>query len=137
VTDQEASLQERSAAQTFALVLGAGLLAAGLAGFFYNGDFTSNEAVHDKLLGLFSVNGWHNVLHVASGAIGLAVASSSADSRAYAYWLGALYLALALWGFVAGSGHSILGVVPVNTWDNALHLLIGVTGAAAGAAVRR
>jgi hypothetical protein len=35
---------------------------------------------------------------------------------------------------VIGSGESILGVVPVNTEDNVLHLALGVLGPLAGLA---
>jgi hypothetical protein len=35
---------------------------------------------------------------------------------------------------VIGSGESILGIIPVNTEDNFLHLLLGLTGIAAGLA---
>ena len=61
---------------------------------------------------MLAVNGWENVLHVATGAIGLLVAGYAA--RQYALWLGALYLALAIWGFAICSGDSILGLFPTN-----------------------
>jgi hypothetical protein len=101
-------------------LVGSGLVALGIAGYFYNGDFTSNEAVHDDLLGIFPVNGWENALYVASGALLLA-------SRSLAIPVAALYLALAIWGFLLGSGESILSIVPVNTADDILHLGIGLT----------
>ena len=41
---------------------------------------------------------------------------------------------VAIWGFIIGSGDSILSIVPVNTSDNILHLILGLTGLAAGAA---
>ena len=41
---------------------------------------------------------------------------------------------VAIWGFIIGSGDSILGIVPVNTADNVLHLILGLAGLAAGAA---
>jgi hypothetical protein len=42
-------------------------------------------------------------------------------------------LAAAL-GFVAGDGDEILDLIPVNTEDNVLHLLIGIAGVGAGLA---
>ena len=33
-----------------------------------------------------------------------------------------MYLVVAIWGFVIGDGESILGLIPVNTEDNFLHL---------------
>jgi hypothetical protein len=45
-----------------------------------------------------------------------------------------VYIAIAIWGFIIGDGHSILGFIPVNTEDNFLHLILGVLGLAAGLA---
>jgi len=124
----------RSPAQVYALLFGAVLTIAGIVGFFYNSDFTSNKAVHDDVFGILSVNGWHNVVHIATGVLGLAAASAYASARGYAIGLGIVYIAVAVWGFIIGSGDSILSIIPVNTPDNVLHLLIGVAGIAAGMA---
>ena len=78
------------------------------------------------------MNGWHNFVHIATGAVGLlAFAAGAYAARTYALGLGVLYIAVAIWGFVVGDGDSILSIVPVNTEDNVLHLMIGVTGLAA------
>jgi hypothetical protein len=126
----------RSPAQVYALLVGAMLTVAGIAGFFYNSDFTSDKSVRDAVLGIFDVNGWHNVFHIATGALGLVAAGSYASGRSYALVLGIVYIAVAIWGFIVGDGDSILSILPVNTADNVLHLLIGVSGIAAGTATR-
>ena len=123
----------RTPAQLYALVFGATLVVAGIMGFFYSADFGSPGEV-DGVLGILDVNGWHNLVHIASGALGLAVMSSYASSRAYALGFGAVYIVVAILGFIAGSGDEIFNVIPVNTEDNVLHLLIGVAGLGAGAA---
>jgi hypothetical protein len=125
---------QRSPAQLYALIFGAVLTVAGIVGFFYNSDFTSNKSVHDEVFGILSVNGWHNVVHIATGVLGLMAASSYSSSRVYALGLGVVYIVVAIWGFIIGSGDSILSIIPVNTADNVLHLLIGVAGIAAGVA---
>jgi hypothetical protein len=126
---------ERSPAQVYALVIGATLTVAGIVGFFYNADFgTGNGTPRDALLGILDVNGWHNVVHIASGAVGLLVARSYGGSRVYAIGLGAVYLVVALLGFIAGDGDEILNLIPVNTSDNFLHLLIGLAGIGGGLA---
>jgi hypothetical protein len=126
---------ERSPAQVYALVIGATLTVAGIAGFFYNASFGSgNGTSRDAVLGILDVNGWHNVVHIASGAVGLLVARSYGGSRAYALLFGALYLVVALLGFLAGNGNEIVNLIPVNTEDNFLHLLIGIAGVGAGMA---
>jgi hypothetical protein len=122
----------RSPAQYYALVVGATLVVAGIAGFFYSASFGSPGKV-DGVLGILDVNGWHNVVHIASGALGLLALSYSA-SRTYALGIGVVYVAVTIWGFAVGDGGQILGFLPVNTEDNVLHLLIGVAGLAAYAA---
>ena len=125
----------RSPAQVFALVIGATLTVAGIAGFFYNANFgTGDDTPRDAVLGILDVNGWHNVVHIASGAIGLLVTRSYTGSRAYALGLGAIYLVVALLGFLAGDGDEIFNLIPVNSEDNFLHLLIGIAGIGAGLA---
>ena len=41
---------------------------------------------------------------------------------------------MTLLGFIAGDGEEILSLIPVNTEDNFLHLLIGIAGIGAGLA---
>jgi len=124
-------MQPASPARLYATVVGAVLTIAGIIGFFYSSSFGSPGSV-DAVFGVFDVNGWHNVLHLATGLLGLAAAGYFA--RSYALAVGLLYFVLAIWGFIIGSGDSILSIIPVNAADNVLHLLIGVLGLAAGAA---
>ena len=123
----------KTPAQLYALLVGGTLVIAGIIGFFYSADFGSPGDV-DSVLGILDVNGWHNVVHIPTGVLGLMAASSYSSSRLYALGLGVVYIAVAIWGFIIGSGDSILSIVPVNTSDNILHLILGVTGLAAGAA---
>ena len=125
----------RSPAQVFAIVIGTTLVVAGIVGFFYNASFgTGDGTERDAVLGILDVNGWHNVVHIASGAIGLLVAGSYSGARVYALAFGGIYLLVALLGFLAGDGEEILNLIPVNTDDNFLHLLIGLAGVGAGLA---
>ena len=118
--------RRNSLPQLFCLAVGVVLVAAGIIGFFYNGTFTSDPGVHDDVLGLLSVNGWHNVVHLATGSL-LLIGSRGAP-RMTAGLFGLVYVAVAIWGFAIGDGHSILSIVPVNTADNILHALLGLTG---------
>jgi hypothetical protein len=128
-------MDERSPAQVYALMIGLILVVIGIAGFFYTASFSSGDgAERDAVLGLFDVNGWHNVLHIVSGAIGLALAASYAGARGFALGLGIVYLLLAVLGFLAGDGDEIFKLIPVTTEDDFLHLLIGVAGIGAGLA---
>jgi hypothetical protein len=123
-----------SPARLYATLVGATLVVAGIVGFFYSASFGGPGKV-DDVFGVLSVNGWHNVFHIATGAIGLLVAGYAA--RQYALWLGALYLVVAIWGFASGGGDSILGFLPVNTGDDFLHLILGLLGIAAAMATPR
>ena len=124
-------MQERSPAQIYALLFGLTLVGAGIVGFFYSSSFGDPGKV-DGVLGILDVNGWHNVVHIATGLIGLAVFASYGNARLYAIGLGAVYVAIAIAGFIAGDGSNLLSIIPVNTEDNFLHLLIGIAGLSAG-----
>jgi Domain of unknown function (DUF4383) len=128
-------MADRSPAQVYALAIGLTLVVAGIVGFFYNGSFSTGDGTErEAVLGVLDVNGWHNLVHIATGALGLAVAFSYAGSRGYALGLGAVYVLVALLGFVAGDGDEIFNLIPVNSEDNVLHLLIGIAGVGAGLA---
>jgi hypothetical protein len=124
-------MEASNPARLYATLVGAVLTILGIIGFFYSSSFGSPGEV-DEVFGVLAVNGWHNVLHLATGLLGLAAAGYAA--RQYALGLGLVYLVVAIWGFIIGSGDSILSIVPVNTADNILHLLLGLAGVAAGAA---
>lgn len=124
-------MEGSSPARLYATLVGGTLVVVGIVGFFYSSSFGSPGTV-DDVFGVFAVNGWHNVVHIVTGAIGLLVAGFAA--RQYALWLGTVYVALTVWGFVIGSGESILGFVPVDTADNLLHLALGVLGIGAAMA---
>ena len=123
-----------SPARLYATLVGAALVVAGILGFFYSASFGSPGAV-DEALGIFAVNGWANVLHVLTGALGLLVAGYAA--RQYSLLLGIAYVVLAAWGLVLGSGSPILGFVPVDAAENLLHLVLGLLGIAAALATPR
>jgi len=125
---------ERTPAQIYALTFGVVLLAVGILGFFVDTSFGTGSSVDgDKLIG-FEVNGWHNLVHIASGLLGLALWSRPSTARLYALGFGAVYLVVTIWGFI--SGEHVLWLIPVNTADNFLHLAIAATGLLAGFASR-
>ena len=124
-------MEGSSPARLYATLVGGTLAVAGIIGFFYSSSFGSPGEV-DDVFGILAVNGWHNVVHILTGAIGLLVAGYAA--REYALGLGAVYIVIAAIGFIMGSGENILGIVPINTEDNFLHLILGVLGIGAGLA---
>ena len=127
-------MQTTSSAQLYAWVVGATLVGAGILGFFYNASFSVDPVERDAVLGLLDVNAWHNIVHLATGTLGLALARVAA--RAYALGLGVVYLLVFVLGLIAGDGGDLLGLIPINTADNILHLLLGLLGVGAGLATR-
>jgi hypothetical protein len=123
-----------SPARIYALVVGAVLVAAGVIGFFYESAFSSDESVRGAVLGLLDVNGWHNVVHIATGLLGILAARTLAGARTYCLLFGIVYAVVCLWGFILGGEGSILSIIPINTEDNILHLVLGVLGVGAYAA---
>src|SRR4051812_47450385 len=125
---------KRSPAQVYALVFGVTLTLAGIIGFFYCADFsTGSAAVNDPanrgtVFGLFDVNGWSNVLLIVTGVIALSAAGAWFAARVVAWVLGIFYLALAIAGFAAGDGNSVLGLIPVNTAGSVFDAAVAAFG---------
>jgi len=123
-----------SPARLYATLVGAVLVVAGIIGFFYEASFaTGHEIVSDDVFGLLAVNGWHNLVHIIFGLLGLALAGNTQSARFYCLFSGAVYLVLAIWGFLVvdnGIG-DLINLVPVNNEDNVLHLILSLTGFAA------
>jgi hypothetical protein len=128
---KENRMEASNPAKLYATLVGAALTIAGISGFFYSASFGSPGSIDDAF-GILAINGWHNVVHLVTGLLGLVAAGYAA--REYALGLGLAYVVIAIWGFAIGSGDAILGIVPVNTEDNILHLILGLTGLAAGSA---
>jgi Domain of unknown function (DUF4383) len=124
-----------SPARLYCTLVGAVLVIAGILGFFWESSFaTGDEIKSDEVIGILAVNGWHNLVHLAIGLLLLAAAGSAA--RTAALGVGLLYLVLAIWGFleVENGVGVLIDLVPINNEDNWLHLILGLTGLAAGAA---
>jgi hypothetical protein len=116
----------RTPAQLYALGLGIVLVLVGILGFVVDASFDTGSNVQGDELILFEVNGWHNLVHIASGLVGLALAGKNSTARLYAFGFGAVYGVVTLWGII--DGESVLGLIPVNGADNVLHLAIAAVG---------
>jgi len=117
--------------QTAAAVVGVVFLLVGVLGFIPG--LTTNYdqlgvAGHQSgalLLGLFQVSVLHNLVHLAFGAVGIAMARSVSGARNYLIWGGVVYAVLWVYGLLVGHG-SPANFVPLNTADNWLHLLLAL-----------
>ncbi len=117
-------------AQLYSLVFGATLLLVGILGFVAESSFDTGSNVNGSNLIFFEVNGFHNIVHLASGLLGLALWRSVAGARGFALGFGLVYGAVTLWGFI--DGNDVLSLIPVNAADNVLHLAISALGIVAG-----
>ena len=126
--------RDKTPAQLYALLFGIVLLLVGILGFLADSSFGTGSNVNGSDFIVFEVNGWHNLVHIASGALGLAMWRRADTARAYALGFGAVYLVVTIWGFITGD--HVLWLIPVNAADHVLHLAIALTGIAAGLASR-
>ena len=114
-----AAPQPIAPAQVFALVVGLVLVAAGAIGFAVDSSFhTGDGLMGHKLLGL-EVNGWHNLVHIATGALLLAGSGSRSAARGVCRLFGLGYIVVTIAG-IAG-GNDAFGLIPINAPDDVLH----------------
>ena len=125
-------MQDKTLAQIYAMVLGGVLVLVGLVGFLVEPSFGIGDGAERGTLILFDINGWHNVVHLLSGVVGLAMAGTAAKARLFSIGYGVVYLLVTILGFAVGDGGLLLSIIPINTADNVLHLAIAVTGIAIG-----
>ena len=132
MTTPAARPARRSPVKTAAFLYGAVFLLVGLAGFIpglTTGYDTMRFAGHQSeamLMGLFQVSVLHNVVHLLYGVAGVALARSATGARDFLRWGGAVYLVLWLYGLLIDKD-SAANFVPLNTADDWLHFVLGVT----------
>jgi len=113
------------------LVVGVVFLLVGVLGFIpgittdYDTLSFAGHDSHAELLGIFHVSILHNLVHLAFGVAGIAMARTAATARLYLIAGGAIYLVLWLYGLVIDKDSSA-NFVPVNTADDWLHFVLGV-----------
>ena len=108
-------------AKIYAGVVGAVLLLVGICGFLTK-----------SMMGL-EFHMAHNIIHLATGIIGLwaAMASGGRNAGMFAKVFGVVYTLVAVMGF---AGISDLGSIKLglNTMYNVIHLVVGLLGMAVG-----
>ena len=121
----------RTNVQKASMVVGAVFLLVGVLGFVPG--ITANHdqlhlAGHESealLLGLFQVSVLHNIVHLLFGVAGIALARTATGARSFLLYGGIIYLVLFVYGLVIPQD-SVGNFVPLNGFDNGLHLLLGV-----------
>ncbi|MEU4887969.1 MULTISPECIES: DUF4383 domain-containing protein [Streptomyces] len=131
VRHDERTAVGRSPVRTAARAVGAVFLLVGILGFIpgITTDYDSlSFAGHDsgaELFGIFQVSVLHNLVHLAFGVAGLAMARTASLARAYLVGGGAVYLVLWLYGLVIDK-NSDANFVPLNSADDWLHFFLGI-----------
>lgn len=118
----------REAAFFFGLVF----IALGLAGFV-PATVTDNETMGfagpDRpglLFGIFAVSVLHNLMHIGFGLLGLLMSRVTLAARLFLVGGGAAYMLLGVYGLIVADD-SAANLVPTNTADDVLHLILGAT----------
>jgi hypothetical protein len=128
--------------QTAALAVGAAFLLVGILGFIpgITTDYGQMEFAGDgsgaQLLGIFQVSILHNLVHLAFGIAGVAMARTWASARAFLVGAGVIYVALWIYGLVIDK-ESGANFVPMNAADDWLHLVLGAGMVALGLVFQR
>src|SRR3954469_18505694 len=107
-----------------AYLFGAVYVLVGLIGFLVSSKdgFAGDDG--GKLLGIFGVNGLHNIVHIAIGlALILAARAGVRAARSANLTIGVVYLALGVLGWVIDG--KALDIIALNSADHVLHLLSG------------
>src|SRR5215217_367314 len=120
----------RTPAQWYCLLAGAALLLAGAFGFVSDSSFDTGDGVQGDLFLGFEVNAIHNLIHVASGLVLLAASRKRASARAVALAFGLVYGLVAIIGLI--DGEDVLGLIPINSADNLLHVALAALGIITG-----
>jgi len=76
--------EARTPAQLYALLFGITLLAVGILGFIADSSFDTGSNVQGSDFIIFEVNGWHNLVHIASGLAGIALSRRADSARLFA-----------------------------------------------------
>ena len=122
--------QAAAPVQIAASVASAASLILGAAGFVPwvvhdHGDLEfSGLGSTAELLGVFQVSMLHNIIHLAFGVVGLAMALAVYSARNYLIGAGVLYVVLWAFGVLVGEKGSG-NFIPVNIADDWLHFVLG------------
>ena len=123
---------QRSLAQTLALLFGVVFLGVGVLGFIpgittnlSDIQFAGNDSP-SELLGIFQVSILHNIVHLLFGIAGVALSRTTESAKMYLLYSGVVYVALVVFGVLVERSGESANFIPVNTADDGLHLVLAI-----------
>ncbi len=123
-------IQSRGAGKTleqkYAIIAGAVYVTIGVLGFFWTGFTSFTEQTTEALFGIFLINPFHNIVHLALGLIwlGAAFTLTPVGTEGVNFAIAGFYLLAAILGFLGYL--SLVSVPGGNDADNYLHLFSAV-----------
>lgn len=129
MTDNAHPATGRLPGQTTAATVAVVFLLVGILGFIpgvttnYDQMSFAGQDSMAMLFGLFMVSVLHNLVHLAFGVAGLAMARTLPGARAFLIGGGIIYAVLWIYGLIIPKD-SAANFVPMNTADNWLHLVL-------------
>ncbi len=116
----------KPASQWFAMVVGVTYAGIGVIGFFFTGFGGFTEVTGETALGIFSINPFHNIVHLGVGAVFLTAAflltRPAAEGTNFA--VGGFYVLAAVLGYLGYL--NLVGIVAPLDPVNFFHLFTGV-----------
>lgn len=110
--------------QRVSLVMGAWFIYNGVGAFILYPAFTNGTGVGDlngySPLALH-VNGWHALLHLIPGLLGVVAARDLGRARRWTLGMAVLYAVAGVWGLITGD--QAFGVVSVERFGSIVHLI--------------
>lgn len=122
----QSSKAPRTPEQSFSLIAGSSYLVGGIIGLFITGFSNITEVTNHALFGLFMVNPFHNIVHLALGAFWLlaAFALTPAGTEGLNIAIGGICLLTTVLGWLGL--FSLLSIPGGASGDNLLHLITAV-----------
>jgi hypothetical protein len=122
----ESTMRDRTPVQAAAMLISIVFVLVGILGFIPGittdapGKFAGSDS-DAELFGIFKISILHNIVHLAFGLVGLALARTIEGARTFLIGGGVIYLALWILGIAGGADW-----IPSNTADHWLHFALGV-----------